>query len=103
MLDSQDPDRPAKATGPWGVQVIGKSRSRNVESMTIMGGVAEPEITAAEVRILLIWREQMVDATRAAMDALESVGCDPTETLARLHDAVDRGPGLLPLPRDEAA
>ena len=80
-----------------------KKSSHCAATAGIMVPVDEREITAAEVRILLTWRERMVDATREAMDELESVGCDPTATLARLHDAVDHGPGLLPHPRDEAA
>lgn len=73
--------------------------------MLIMGSVNDPEMTAAEVRILLIWRERMVDATRDALLELRHEGLDPASTLQRLHRAVDGEPGLLPPrpARDEAA
>lgn len=60
------------------------SSSRNAESVTIMGGVQEPEITAAQVRIVLTWRERVAVATCEALAELRQSGCDPDALLQRL-------------------
>jgi hypothetical protein len=65
-----------------------------------MGCVDDPEITAAEVRIILVWRETMIVATREALAALREEGSDPTVLLSRLHPAGHAMP--VPLPLDPA-
>lgn len=69
--------------------------------------MVDREITAAEVRILLIWRERVAEATCGALAELRAIGSNPSALLQRLP-----GGSLSPLelpqpasgqPQDEAA
>lgn len=59
----------------------------------------EERITAAQVVIVLEWREQMLAVTEATMDRLSAAGCDAELIHLLLHGACSQ---LQPLPHAQA-
>lgn len=48
------------------------------------GDAMDPAIA----RVLLLWREAMIQATQEALDELRRLGADPAELLERLRSGV---------------